>query len=356
MSITEYSIIMPLSIDYKLVKRFVDNIGNAKNIAILSHMNPDGDAVGSALACMNWINSQADKTKSTKQITVILPHPCLNEVMYLPLASTIIDAERHRQQCLDSIAGADLILGVDFNNASRVLPFDEALTQSPATKMVVDHHHNPDHNLFGTVISHPDLSSTCELLYWLFVQAGGSESINDDVAQCLYHGINTDTGGFSYSNEAPSLYEATAALMHHPLNAAAVHDRLFNNYSFNKMRLLGHLISERLKIFPEVGFAYFSITASQLEAQGCKPYDLEGLVNYTLMMQEIQVGAIVKEADGKVRLSFRSKNDFDVNTFAHKYFGGGGHTKASGATSPYDFETSVKILEEKMLEELSLKY
>ncbi|MBQ1408461.1 MAG: DHH family phosphoesterase [Bacteroidales bacterium] len=343
---------MPLTIDNKLVEGFVSNLGNAKKIAILSHTNPDGDAVGSSLACYNWLKDYFFKGKQTPAIDIILPHQPLEETQYLPSSSVIIDAENHLQKCLTAINDADLILGVDFNNASRVQPFDTALSNSNAIKMVVDHHHNTDTQLFSVAITHVDLSSTCELLFWLFSQIGGVESINDNVARCLYHGINTDTGGFSYSNEDPSLYEATAALMHHRLDAADVHNRLFNNYSIRKMQLLGFLISEKLKVFPEVGFAYFSITAQELEAQGCKPYDLEGLVNYTLTMQAIQVGAIVKEAEGKVRISFRSKNDFDVNVFAHKYFGGGGHTKASGATSPYDFATTVNILESNMLKEL----
>lgn len=344
---------MPLSIDNKLVESFVANLGKAKKVAILSHMNPDGDAVGSTLACYNWLNDFFYNGRQHPEINILLPHPCLDDSLYLPFSNIIIDAERNKKKCLEAIASADLILGVDFNNASRVLPFDEALTASNATKMVVDHHHNPDSMLFDIIISHVDLSSTCELLYWLFAQIGGNDSIDDNVAQCLYHGINTDTGGFSYSNEEPSLYEATAALMHHPLNAADVHNRLFNNYSIRKMHLLGFLISEKLRIFPEVGFAYFSITAKELEEHGCKPYDLEGLVNYTLIMQDIQVGVFVKEAEGKVRLSFRSKNDFDVNIFARKYFNGGGHTKASGATSPYDFQTTIYMLETNMLREIS---
>lgn len=348
-----YCINMPLTIDNKLVESFVSNLETAQNIVIVSHMNPDGDAVGSSLACYNWLTGFFYEGKKCPVISIILPHPCLSESLYLPSASLIIDAENNKQQCMDAIASADLILGVDFNNASRVLPFDQVLTSSNAVKMVVDHHHNPDSELFDVIISHVDLSSTCELLYWLLSQAGGADSINLNVARCLYHGINTDTGGFSYSNEDPSLYEATAALMRHPLNAADVHNRLFNNYSIRKMQLLGFLISEKLKIFPEVGFAYFNITAQELEEHGCKSFDMEGLVNYTLIMQEINVGVFVKEADGKVRLSFRSKNDFDVNQFAHKYFGGGGHTKASGATSPFDFKTTIEVLETNMLRELS---
>lgn len=343
---------MPLSIDNKLVECFVENLGNAKKIAILSHMNPDGDAVGASLACYNWLRSYFYKDSTQPEISVILPHALPDDMSYLPYSKVIIDPENCKELCLKAIADADLLLGVDFNNAGRVLPFDEALTNSTAVKMVVDHHHAPDRNLFQTVISQPDLSSTCELLYWLFTQAGGENSINDDVARCLYYGINTDTGGFSYANEDPSLYEATAALMHHPLNAADVHNRIFNNYPVRKMQLLGFLISKCMKVFPKAGFAYFAITAEELESQGCTPYDLEGLVNYTLMMETIKVGAFVKEAEGKVRLSFRSKNDFDVNIFAHKYFGGGGHTKASGATSQYDFKTTINILETNMLREL----
>lgn len=344
--------IMPLSIDNKLVESFVTNLSNAKNIAILSHMNPDGDALGSSLACYHWISGFLFKGHPQPHISIILPHACPDDMSYLPSYEIIIDAENCKDKCLKAIADADLILGVDFCNAGRVFPFDNALVESKAIKLVVDHHHSPDRILFDTVISFPDISSTCELLYWLFLQAGGEHSIDDSVARCLYHGINTDTGGFSYSNEEPSLYEATAALMHHPLNAADVHNRIFNNYTVRKMQLLGFLISKCLKVFPEEGFAYFAITAEELVSQGCTPYDLEGLVNYTLMMEVIQVGAFVKEAEGKVRLSFRSKNDFDVNRFAHNYFGGGGHTKASGATSPYDFQTTVNILETNMLKEI----
>ena len=319
--------VMPLSIDNKLVEGFVTNLKQAKNIAILSHMNPDGDAIGSSLACYNWLYGHLFANNQKPEISIILPHACPDDMKYLPASESIIDAENCKERCIKAIADADIILGVDFNNAGRVLPFDEALTNSKAFKMVVDHHHSPDTQLFQIVISFPDLSSTCELLFWLFMQAGGEKSIDDNVARCLYHGINTDTGGFSYSNEESSLYEATAILM-------------------------GYLISNCLKVFPDVGFAYFAITAEQIEAQGCTPYDLEGLVNYTLMMEIIQVGVFVKEAEGKVRLSFRSKNDFDVNTFARKYFNGGGHTKASGATSPYNFQTTIDTLETNMLREL----
>lgn len=343
---------MPLTIDTELVERFAVQLGKAERIVIMSHTNPDGDAVGSSLACYHWLQNAFYAGEKRRDITVLLPHPVPHDGTYLPGSEVIVDAVNDKALCEGKIAEADLILGVDFNQSSRVEPLDEALLKSTATKLLVDHHHSPDCELFHTVLSVPDLSSTCELLYWLFVHLIGDSSITDETAQCLYHGINTDTGCFAYANEDATLYEATAALMRHPLHAADVHNRLFNNYSFRKMKILAFLLSERMKIFPDKGFAYIYINADDLARLEGTANDLEGLVNYTLLMEPIRVGVMVKETDGRVRLSFRSKDDFDVNRFAGEVFGGGGHTKASGATSPYDFDTTLKVLEERMIERL----
>lgn len=343
---------MPLSFDNELVERFARHLGKAQKIVIISHMHPDGDAVGSELAAYHWLKTAFFAGEKVPEIKVVLPHPCPADMLYLPGSDVIVNAEDSLAECERAIADADLIWGVDFNNASRILPLDKALLQSTAVKLLVDHHHNPDTELFGTVVSVPDLSSTCELLYWLFTQIIGDSSISFNTARCLFHGINTDTGCLAYANEDASLYEAAAALMRHPIGAADVYNRTSNNYSFTKMEILGFLLTQRLRIFKEEGFAYIYINANDLAAHHGTSNDLEGLVNYTLMMQPIKVGAMVKETDDRVRVSFRSKEDFDVNLFASKYFGGGGHTQASGATSPYDFQTTLQILEEKMLSEL----
>lgn len=343
---------MSITIDNKLISRFSTLLDDAKKIVVISHMNPDGDAVGSSLACLHWLQSFYYHDNNNIKLSVILPHKCPSDALYLPSSDMILSAENNIQECERLISEADLIFGVDFNNASRVQPFDLFITESRAKKILVDHHHNPDSNLFDCVISYPDLSSTCELIFWIFYQIGGSISINDDVARCLYHGINTDTGCFAYACEDSSLYEATAILMEHSLNVSEVHNTIVNNYSITKMRILGHLLSERLKIFEEEGFAYIYMSAEELSLFGGSAEDLEGLVNYTLLMKPIQVGAFVKQTDDRVRISLRSKNDFDVNLFASKYFGGGGHSKAAGARSQYDFNTTLQILEKNMLNEL----
>lgn len=344
---------MPLSFDNETVERFALHLGKAKKIVIVSHKNPDGDAVGASLGCYHWLKKAFITGTHSPEINILLPHPCPADTLYLPSSNIIHNAVNNPVRCDQLLRDADLIWGVDFNSANRIEPFDKPLIESKAVKLLCDHHHNPDHSLFNVVISIPDLSSTCELLYWLFVQMIGDSSISFDTARCLFHGINTDTGCFAYANEDSSLYEAAAALMKHPIHAAEVHNRTFNNYSVEKMDILGFLLTQRMKLFPEIGFCYIYINADDLAAHHGTAEDLEGLVNYTLMIQTINVGAMVKETDGKVRLSFRSKHDFDVNRFANKYFGGGGHLQASGATSEFDFDTTLRILEENMIKELS---
>lgn len=343
---------MPLSFDNEQVKRFINIIDMAQKITIVSHLNPDGDAVGSLLGCKHWLNNTFFKDRHDVVVNTVLPGPSPHDATYLPGSEAIVDAANDYELCTAALADADVIICVDFSNKNRIEPLSEALYDSKACKIAFDHHHNPDTALFDMLYSVPDLSSTCELLYWFFAQTRGDSSVTDAVAQCLYHGINTDTGCFSYANEDASLYEATAALMKHPLHAEDVHNRLFNGYSFNKMRILSHLLYNKLKIFPEERFAYIAISADELASLGGKTEDLEGLVNYTLMMEQIQVGALVKEDKRAVRISFRAKTDFDVNVFARNYFGGGGHIKASGATSPYPFDETVQKLEEFMLKEL----
>ena len=342
---------MPLLFEKEIIGSMVSRFDMARNVVLLSHTNPDGDAIGSSLAFCHWVKTNLDCC-GRLNIQIVLPHPILEDAQYLPSSSTIKNMVEGLEECRKLICNADTIVCLDFNRADRIGCLADVLAQSKAFKLLFDHHHNPDSGLFDILFSVPDISSTCELLYWVFVQACGESSINDDIAQCLYHGMMTDTGSFSYSCEDPSLYEAVAGLMKHPIDAAQVHNRLFNNYSVEKMRVLAFLLHDRLKIFESHGFAYMYISEADLTAVGGQPSDLEGLVNYTLMLQNVEVGAMVKEAEGKVRLSFRSKKHFDVNMFASKYFGGGGHTKASGATSPYDFQTTLDVLEHNMLNEL----
>lgn len=341
---------MPLTIENKLVEQFCERVSNAQNIVIMAHMNPDGDAVGSVLSTYHALQKRASKASSIK---ILLPNSCPETFRFLLDTDLIIDADHAPELCKSALELADLIICVDLNNTSRVGSLQPDLEQSSAYKILVDHHVGPDVERFPLVISFPDISSTCELLFWLLTQAFGKDVLDLQLARSLYCGICTDTGSFAYSCEDASLYEAVGELMRFPIGGADIHNRIFNTFSVARMQLLGFCISERLRIFEDEGFAYFYVSNEDQQRLKVNAGDLEVIVNYTLMMKNIHVGAFIKELDnGTVRISLRSKFDFNVRDFAQKYFIGGGHVKAAGATSPFDFPTTVQKLEDYLHQEL----
>ena len=330
------------------IEVFRSLIEGAKSIALISHTNADGDAMGSLLGSRRVVEAH-----SKAKITMMLPSPRPKVFAYLPgYDDILVDSENH-DECCKALMEADLIIAVDLNNASRVDNLGQALVESKAHKVLIDHHHSPDSELFHVLFSIPEFSSACELTYWLFARMYGEVAIDRDTARCLYSGICTDTGFFAYSCESPSVYEAAARLVARDIDPAGIHDEISNCFSIARMRFYGFALSERLVIMDDVKAAYFHFSLDDQRKFGVEPQDMEGLVNYTLMMKEIEVGVLMREEPTRVKLSFRAKGDFDVSTFANKLFGGGGHTKAAGATSTRGFEETREFVEQKLREALA---
>ena len=330
------------------IEVFRSLIEGAKSIALVSHTNADGDAMGSLLGTRRVVEAH-----SKAKITMLLPSPRPKVFAYLPgYDDILVDSENH-DECCKALMVADLIIAVDLNNASRVDNLGQALVESKAHKVLIDHHHSPDSELFHVLFSIPEFSSACELTYWLFARMYGEDAIDRDTARCLYSGICTDTGFFAYSCESPSVYEAAARLVARDIDPAGIHDQISNCFSIARMRFYGFALSERLVIMDDVKAAYFHFSLDDQRKFGVEPQDMEGLVNYSLMMKEIEVGVLMREEPTRVKLSFRAKGDFDVSTFANKLFGGGGHTKAAGATSTMGFEETREFVEQKLREALA---
>lgn len=343
---------MSLYIDNKKIERFWQMLQSAKYIAIVSHVHPDGDAIGSVLGMAHLIRLHLG-SQSDCQVVTMLPNDCPDYFRFLPGADAMLSAERELGQCEAALKNADLVIGVDFNSAPRISTLQTALEQSPAQKILVDHHLLPDEQLFDLMFSCPGISSTCELIYWIARHTWGENCLDTNSATCLYTGVCTDTGSFAFSNEESSLYEAAAAMVQFPIGAADLHSQIFNTYSVARMQFLGFCINERLRILEDLGFAYFYISIADQNRFGVGVADIEGIVNYTLMMQSITVGALIKETPVGMRISFRSRNEFDVNDFARKYFPeGGGHKKAAGASSSLPLNELVNYVEDNMCKEL----
>ncbi|MBR4803342.1 MAG: bifunctional oligoribonuclease/PAP phosphatase NrnA [Bacteroidales bacterium] len=321
-------------------------IEQSDTVAIVSHVNPDGDALGSSLGMC------AALLKQGKNACVLLPtvHPDYYD--FLPNSDRILVGEKDIDRCAQAIAAADLIIMVDLNQLKRTGLLAEKISESQAPKVLIDHHPNPETERLSVVFSDVEISSASELAYWVTCQMYGSGYVDKDMATCFYTGICTDTGSFSYSCNHKSVYTAAGNLAETGIDIHDIHDAIYNVFSENRVRFLGYCLTELLHVHSDILMAYIAVSWADQKRFGLVDGDMESIVNYTLSMKDIDVGVMIKESPKEVRMSFRSKRNFDVNTFAAKYFRGGGHRKASGATSPYDFATTEAKLVEHLYNEL----
>ena len=340
---------MPFAIENKTIAVFRQMLAAAKHVLILSHMHPDGDAVGSSLGLTHLLHRHCPHL----DVATLLPNDCPASYLFLEGSDRLLSGESHPAACREAFGRADLIIGVDFNNTPRVGCLQELLTASQAAKVLIDHHPQPETGEFDLVCSHPELSSASELVYWVARAAWGEGCLDVASARCLYAGISSDTGSFAFSNERPSVYEAAAHMVALPIQAADIYNRTFNNYSVSRMQFFAFCLNERMRIFAQQHFAYIYISMADQARFGTHDADTEGFVNAVMKMDQIQVGALVKEQPDRIRISLRSKQDFDVNAYARKHFEGGGHVKAAGATSYKSLTETVEYLEQTMLSELA---
>ncbi len=303
----------------------------------MAHTNADGDAVGAITAFGSVLGRQYPGL----QVTLMLPDGCPAQYGWMPLADRILNGQTQNAQCCQAMAEADLIVAMDLSAPSRMAMLAQAFTDSKAAKLLIDHHHDPEREAFSMVVSDYSISSTCELTLWLVDALLGPEAIDAEAATCLYVGLRTDTGGFAYSNTQPSLYMATAQLVASGIDPAEINNRILNTFSEQRLRFYGHAISNCLTVMREQGFAYFTISLADQRRFGITAEDMDGLVNYTLLMADIECGALVREEENRCKVSLRSKYTTNVNRMAADLFGGGGHTKAAGATSTLPLQATV---------------
>ncbi len=282
---------------------------------------------------------------STRSVTPILPNGCPYTMRWLPCSSLILSGNEQQTQCEAAIAQADLIVCLDINAPSRVDFLQDALMASAARKVLIDHHHNPATDQFDIIFSDPSISSTCELLLWLAQDMWGDKCLNADVARCLYTGLRTDTGGFAFSCHQPSCFEAAAVLVSYDINPSDIHNRIVNTFSFNRMMFYGFALTQRLTIYPQQKVALFAFSLDDQKKFNVGGEDMEGLVNYTLMMTDIEVGALLREEPSRTKVSLRAKYGVNVNLLAQQ-LGGGGHTKAAGATYMAPLSETLPVVKE----------
>ncbi|MBK7885668.1 MAG: DHH family phosphoesterase [Chitinophagaceae bacterium] len=313
-------------------------------VVITMHQKPDGDAMGSTLGLYHFLK-QFDH-----EITVISPTNWASFLNWMPGCDKVLDYEVQTDKSNKIIDDADWIFCLDFNTLSRTKRMEEKLVNAAATRILIDHHQQPQVEVFEYGISDTAKSSTCEMVYDFIINAGQGDKINVEVAQCLYAGVMTDTGSFRFPSTTASVHRMIADLKEKGLEHSIVHENLFDNFLESRYRFIGNILSNRMEIFYEYNTALITIPQSDLIKYDVKTGDTEGLVNFPLSIKGIKLASIIIDRGEERKSSFRSKGDFDVNTFARKYFNGGGHFNAAGGFNKEPLEVVVDKFKKAMIE------
>lgn len=304
-----------------------ENIDNSNRIVICCHKSPDGDALGSSLAWAEYLRTQG------KEPDIIVPDAYPDFLQWLPGSDRIIRYDKHAADKADEmLQKADLIFCLDFNGTNRVDEMKDALEQSPARKIMIDHHLDPSMDTVLTV-SHPQMSSTSELVFRIIWQLGGFEEMSCKCAVCIYCGMMTDTGGFTYNSNQPEIFFIVSQLLTKGIDKDKIYRNVFNNFSPWAIRLRGYLMSQKLNIFNDLHAAYFTISRRDMRDFHFTKGDAEGLVNEPLKIKRMRLSISLREDDRRdntIWVSLRSVDDFPCNLVASEFFNGGGHLNASG--------------------------
>jgi bifunctional oligoribonuclease and PAP phosphatase NrnA len=321
-----------------LVSEFNQILQQKKSIVVTCHTNPDGDAIGSSLA-LAWVLK-----KMGHDVNVVIPNMYPAFLAWMPGISDVIIFEHQSKIAKPLIQHADVIFCLDYNTLKRSGATADDLIASPAAKYLIDHHPNPDVDDFSLILSVTDKSSTAELIYFLLCETENLPLIDKVIAECLYVGIMTDTGSFSHAIKHSDTFRVTASLIDKGIDAERIHRLIYDTLTENKLRLLGHAITNRMLVMEEYRTAIITLTKADLKQFDYQIGDTEGIVNFPLSMAKINLAVLITEKKDHVRLSFRSKGVFSVNDFAREHFEGGGHHNAAGGNSSLSMKDTVNVL------------
>ncbi len=307
-------------------------------IVILTHIHPDGDAIGSMLG-LYWFLKYRKCT-----VNMAVPNEIPQFLSWMEGAEQILDFMGQQQQVEEELEKADLVFCLDFNEPDRLGGIKEILEKTDVLKIMIDHHPNPT-RFTDHLISIPSASSTAELVYQLMLELDGRESINKTIAECLFVGIMTDTGCFSFNSSEPGTFLVVSELLKTGIDKDRIHGLVYDNYTENRMRMLGYSLQEKMVVLPEHRTAYIYLSRQELERYNHLSGDTEGFVNYPFSIKDIRVTALFLEKKNHIKISFRSKGNFSISQFARKYFNGGGHHNAAGGESYDNLEDTIRKFE-----------
>ena len=329
-------------IEQAKIDHFTKWFERADKIVIVSHVSPDGDAIGSSLGLAQFLDSQ-DKT-----VNVIVPNAFPDFLKWMPGSKDILLYDRYKEFADKLINEADLICCLDFNSLKRIEEMADSVATSPARKILIDHHLYPE-DFCRIVISHPEISSTSELVFRLICRMGYFSDISREGAECIYTGMMTDTGGFTYNSNNREIYFIISELLSKGIDKDDIYRKVYNTYSESRLRLMGYVLSN-MKVYREYNSALISLTK---EEQGKFDYikgDSEGFVNIPLSIKNVRFSCFLREDTERriIKISLRSVGTFPCNKLAAEFFNGGGHLNASGGEFTGTMAEAKQVFEEAL--------
>lgn len=325
----------------------IDSVKNIlkspSQVVIIPHINPDGDALGSCLGLSIFLR------KLGHQTTVVAPNGFPTFYDWMPFANEIVFFNEEAEKATNHLNTANLVCCLDYNDLSRIGDMGAIVGALETPVLMIDHHQQPT-DFADITISDSSKSSTSEMVYDFIKEWGGLSHVDQDLAECLYTGILTDTGSFRFGSTTPNTHIAAAFLLEKGVESDKIYSLVYDNNTLDRLHLTGYALVEKLKTIGNLGASYISLTEEEQERFNFQKGDSEGLVNYGLAMKGMLFTAFFRESEGYIKISLRSKGEFDVNQIARKYFNGGGHRNAAGGRVSYTMEETISLFT-KVVEE-----
>ncbi len=310
-------------IDEKLIRQLELIIGRSSKIVLVVHENPDGDAIGSLLGMYHFLKSQG------KEVRPMIPNDAPANLQWLPGFDNVVVFNKNAGRGCQLLYSADLILMMDLNTLDRTGRMADAIRHSAGVKCLIDHHIHPQVEA-SVVISHPEIASTCELVFRYVCRTEKLDELSREAATCIYTGMMTDTGNFSYNSCQKEIYLIIYSLLEKGIDKDWIYRKVNCENTLNRMRMKGYVLSEGMEMLPEYKTVIIRMPKSKLDEFDSQPGDTDGLVNMPLDIQGVVFSAFLREESDIIRLSFRSTGNFPVNRIAAEHFEGGGHLNAAG--------------------------
>lgn len=321
--------------NFKAVKQLLDT--NNK-FCITAHYRPDGDAIGSSMGLFLLL-----KELGCENVKVVMPSDFAKNLKWIKEVDKVAIFPKNKEDVKNAIDNADVLFCLDFNEPKRVADLETWIRTSKAKKILIDHHPNPDHDFADHVFSDISYSSTCEMIHHFIINTELENYYTADIANSLYTGILTDTGGFRYATSS-RLMKTAAYLLEQGADDTSIINHVFDSNPMEKMLFLGHCLANRMEYLPQLRTAIIYATKNDFYKFKHEAGFTDGIVNQPLSIDNMICSIFVSPGDGFTKLSFRSKGDFAVNAIASEYFNGGGHKNAAGGRSEEDVIATVKKL------------